>query len=728
MTEVGIKSVVDADDMNVDVLFDDCAAKKSQPWQAPRTWSLCRFQRKLSAQSHLLRQLVQPYFLRTDGASGWFFAWLLICVIFIVTGILLGFIAIAMAVLERAMPDFVETLEGGDDFLSAMAGMWHTTGGAVIYACAVLGVLSFISCRRQLSGRRWVGWLLLGAVVFILLVINILNTGIGFIARDLTDALVAKKEKETYQILAAYAACFIIALPIRSLQFFFTSKLAILWRSWLSSSFIESYMGNRAYYVINPNDEANTEVDNPDQRIADDTKTFTRESLAFTIGAFDCLLTFVLNIMVLWSISHQLTMALFAYSGTATIVLVLASHKLVDINYNQLRYEADFRYGLVHIRNNAEAIAFYQGEEPEKQETDRRLTRLVRNFHYLIKWEVIISVLRRSYGYAGNFFPYLLMAPAYLRGEIEYGSFIQAKFAFAMVESALSFVVSNIDEMAHWWAGISRLAGFAETMEDINKKGAAEKATWKKVERDVESGGDFAGASPKSECAFNEASTPKAECEHIIMRNVEVKAPGSQQILVKDLTMSIGYGQRVLVAGPSGCGKTSVLRVASGLWQASGYVERPPVGSLLFVPQRPYMLLGSLREQLCYPLPQCSFSDKELRETLKKVRLTQLVDRYPDLGIKQDWPRLLSLGEQQRLAFARLLLNDPQFVVLDEATSALDVDTEKALYDMLLQRGVAVVSVGHRPTLAAYHDQVLHLQGDGRWRLIPTASYDFGSA
>jgi putative ATP-binding cassette transporter len=183
--------------------------------------------------------------------------------------------------------------------------------------------------------------------------------------------------------------------------------------------------------------------------------------------------------------------------------------------------------------------------------------------------------------------------------------------------------------------------------------------------------------------------------------------------------------QRLLVVGPSGCGKTSFLRLVSGLWApAAGHVERPGEGELLFIPQKPYMLLGSLREQLCYPQQPERFSDEQLRHVLEQVRLSELVQRYPDLDIKQDWPRLLSLGEQQRLAFARLLLTAPRFVVLDEATSALDVATERHLYELLTQRDMAFVSVGHRPTLTAFHDTVLELDGTGSWRLRPAAGYD----
>jgi len=398
----------------------------------------------------------------------------------------------------------------------------------------------------------------------------------------------------------------------------------------------------------------------------------------------------------------------------------------------------------VHIRNNAESIAFYSGEEPEKRETLRRLGSVVTNYNYLIKWEVVISVLRRSYGYAGYFFPYLIMAPAYLRGELEYGSFVQAKFAFSMVESALSFVVSNIDEMAAWWAGISRLEGFQSAIVDINERRKGDEDCKQKGGDDVEVGHipsvlttqsnlkpSITGSTRVTEDVEHgvKEEEEEAKSQAIVLRGVRVQAPGSNQLLADDLNLTVGRGQRVLVVGPSGCGKTSLLRVASGLWETeAGTVARPPVGALLFVPQKPYMLLGSLREQLSYPLPEGSFDDSQLRSALHSVRLPHLVERYPDLGVKQDWPRLLSLGEQQRLAFARLVLNEPKFAVLDEATSALDVFTEQMLYDQLTAKGVAVISVGHRPTLAKYHDQVLELRGNGGWRLMDAASYDFAAA
>jgi len=190
--------------------------------------------------------------------------------------------------------------------------------------------------------------------------------------------------------------------------------------------------------------------------------------------------------------------------------------------------------------------------------------------------------------------------------------------------------------------------------------------------------------------------------------------------------LSIENNQSLLVVGPSGCGKTSLLRMISGLWEPDqGVIKKPKIGELLFIPQKPYMLLGSLREQLCYPTEVKKFSDEHLTSVLHEVNLKTLVDRYPNLDIKQDWPRILSLGEQQRLAFARLLLNSPRFAVLDEATSALDIITEKKLYGLLKERELSLISVGHRPSLKDFHENILELNGKGDWKLLTSDKYNF---
>jgi len=648
----------------------------------------------LRGQLEKLRHLAQPFFLPLEQAEGWQFIGLLIALLFCVGGLVLVALTGLIRLLQGLVPDLTQKYFGG--VAATISSIWSGWWGVAFIALFVIGATAFFVMRQQLRGRRWLHWLLLGVIVLMLLAVNGINAGIGFIARDLTNALVAKQQDGFYRILIIYACCFVVALPIRVTQLFVTAKLGLIWRNWLSRSLIADYMSNRAYYVLNPNDEQATNVDNPDQRITDDTRSFTSQSLSFTLGIFDAFLTFSLNILILWSISTQLTLSLFGYAAFATVVLVVAGRKLVRINFDQLRYEADFRYGLVHIRDNAESIAFYAGEEPEASETKRRLDSVVKNFNLLIIWRVIIDVMRRSMGYAGNFFPYVIMSIPYFAGEIDFGSFNQAIFAFNMVESSLFFIVNQIEELAQFTAGISRLEGFQSNVEQVSQS---------------------APQNPAIQLGANA----------IVLRDTDLTPPGSTQPILRNLSLSVSSHDRLLVVGASGCGKTSFLRMVSGLWPPShGTVERPETGDLLFIPQKPYMILGSLREQLCYPADEQRFSDDQLRHVLDEVNLGTLSSRYPDLDIKQDWPRILSLGEQQRLAFGRLLLNAPRFVVLDEATSALDVDTEDHLYSLLRQRDLAVISVGHRPTLKAYHDTVLELSGQGEWRLIPAASYDFG--
>jgi len=649
---------------------------------------------KLFYQLQKLRRLAQPFFLPIDQCNGFQFIWLLISLLFCVGGIVLVGLTGIISFFESIQPIFLEKYFGG--VVNTINTIWSGWWGLLFSGLFLIGSGSFFSLRRQLKNRRWIHWLFLAIIVLMLLAVNGINAGIGFIARDLTNALVEKQQDGFYRILGIYACCFAVALPIRVSQIFFTYKLGIIWRDWLSKSLIKDYMTNKAYYQLNPNDEEQTDVDNPDQRITDDTRAFTGQSLTFTLGVFDALLTFSLNILILWSISSTLTFSLFGYAAFATSVLLLAGRNLVKIDFDQLRYEADFRYGLVHIRDNAESIAFYSGESPEKSETERRLGEVVRNFNLLIIWRVIIDVMRRSINYAGNFFPYLIMAIPYFRGDIDYGRFIQASFAFGMVEGSLFFIVNQIEELAKFTAGIGRLEGFQSKVENISNT------------KPIDSKNIISNYSS------------------ILINDTDLFPPGSDKAIIKNLNLSIEINQSLLVVGPSGCGKTSLLRMISGLWEPSqGSIKKPKIGDLLFIPQKPYMLLGSLREQLCYPTEVDKFSDDHLISVLNEVNLDSLVERYPNLDVKQDWPRILSLGEQQRLAFARLLLNSPRFAVLDEATSALDIETEKRLYNLLRERELSLISVGHRPSLKDFHDNILELNGKGDWKLFTTDKYNF---
>uniref|UniRef100_UPI004048328C ABC transporter ATP-binding protein/permease n=1 Tax=Cyanobium sp. TaxID=2164130 RepID=UPI004048328C len=650
-----------------------------------------------------LQRLAQPYFLPIEETNAWQFLLLLGALLAVVVGVTLLLLTAVVAATGAWIPELQSRFLPGVP--QQVAAIWKGPGGLAVMVLFGAGAAVFAAFRSSFRHRRWVPWLLLGAIALLVLVINAINVGISYIARNVDNALVAYDQTGFWKVVAVYAFCLVLALPIRALQTYLIPKLGLLWRQWLSERLLERYMSNRAYYLINPNDETGGEIDNPDQRITQDTASFTGTSLEVSVGIIEALLTFFSFIIILWTISTNLAGILFAYSVIGTALVVFISRRLVVLNNAQLRLEADFRYGMVHVRDNAESIAFYQGEQQESKEVVRRLGNAIANYDRLILWTAAINVVKRSYDYFSRFLPWLVIAPIYFAKDADFGVFSQAGIAFAQVFSSLSFIVANIEQLAAFSASISRLEGFQGKVDEINGKAAA--------------------------TALSEQATAAAAglpaTESILLRHADLVPPQSDRVLLRDLSLEVSQRQRVLVVGPSGCGKTSFLRMVSGLWPpASGSVERPPVGELLFIPQKPYMILGSLREQLCYPMPSDRFSDEQLRHVLEQVRLGELVQRYPDLEIKQDWPRLLSLGEQQRLAFARLLLNSPRFVVLDEATSALDVATERHLYGLLAEREMAFVSVGHRPTLTAFHDTVLELDGSGSWQLFPADGYDVG--
>ena len=644
-----------------------------------------------------LQRLAQPYFLPVEDTRSWQFLLLVVALVAIVVGstllLLTGSVELAGVLIPELRSRFLPGVP------ERVAALWAGPVGPVVTALMVAGFSCFGALRGKLRQGRWLPWLLLGVILLLILVINGINVGISFVARNVDNALVAYDPDGFWKIVAIYAFCLVLALPIRALQSYLIPRLGLLWRAWLSGRLLNRYLSNRAYYLLNPNDETVEEIDNPDQRISQDAASFTSTSLSVTVEILSALLTFFSFIIVLWSISSTLAWWLLVYSLGGTAVIIFASRRLVALNYQQLKLEADFRYGLVHIRDNAESIAFYRGEQQEAREAGRRLDGAITNYNRLIIWEALISVIQRSYDYFSRFLPWLVIAPIYFAKEVDFGVFGQASIAFSQVLFSVSYIVNNIDRLAAFSASISRLEGFQGKVEAI-------------------AGGAAAGQGGDAAALRSDA---------ILVSHADLVPPRSSRTLIHDLSLEVDRNQRLLVVGPSGCGKTSFLRMVSGLWPpAAGQVQRPGEGELLFIPQKPYMLLGSLREQLCYPLQPERFSDAQLRHVLEQVRLPELVQRYPDLDIKQDWPRLLSLGEQQRLAFARLLLNGPRFVVLDEATSALDVATEKHLYELLCQREMAFVSVGHRPTLTAFHDTVLELDGQGGWRLLPAAGYDFG--
>ncbi len=535
------------------------------------------------------------------------------------------------------------------------------------------------------SSEKRGAWVLLVLLGVLSLSVSGLNVAISFVGRFFQNALVAKNQPEFWRYLFIYAGVFVVGTPIVVVYRFVNRKLGIYWRQWLTGHFLEKYFSNRAYYEINADDK----VDNPDQRIAEDVRSFTVTSLSFLLIIIGNAIDLISFSGILWSISVPLTLVLIGYSILGTIGTLLLGKRLIKLNFDQLRYEGNFRYGLVHVRDNAESIAFYGGEEQEFQQIRNRFRDVFRNFNLLIGWQRNVDFFTTGYGYLTIIVPTVVVAPMFFRGEIDFGAITQASFAFRQILEALSIIVNQIEQITAFSAGVNRLAVFTDTLE-----------TNSLTQQD------------------NTRKIDVVEEDRLSLDRLTLQTPGGKQVLIQDLSLVVEPGQGLLVVGPSGTGKSSLLRAIAGLWNTgTGRLGRPGLVEMMFLPQRPYMLLGTLREQLLYP-GGLEVSDRQLEMVLAQVNLADLPERVGGWDMELDWDDLLSLGEQQRLAFARLLLQKPRYAILDEATSALDLTNEENLYRQLQHLGVTYLSVGHRASLRSYHDRVLELFGDTGWQIV----------
>jgi len=605
------------------------------------------------------------------------------------------------------------------------------------------------------SEEKWRARGVLALLLLLLFGFTALNVVLNFVGRDFMTALAEKNIPEFNRTLIIYLGVFVLATPVSVFYSFVRKTLGVNWRLWLTGHFLDRYFENRAYYHINDDKS----IDNPDQRISQDISSFTVTSLGFLSIIFFSLVQLISFIGILWSISVTLVLVLVGYATLGTVVTMFFGKRLIHLNFQQLRREADFRYGLVHVRDNAESIAFYQGEEREKNQVVRRLREAIGNLRMLIGWERNLEFFTKGYEYLILILPVVIMAPLYFDGRIKFGVVTQAESAFVQVLGAMSIIVSQFEQLSSFAAGITRLETFAAA---IDKQGALPAggvpvltegtASGETVSPGVDAAvtcgdGPAAGVTtaaaapgtPRSVAAVPEAAVPGAgiaavsgpfpvivsrEQDRVALEHVTLQTPNREQTLLREATAAVPPGGGLLITGPSGAGKSSVLRAIAGLWNAGeGTVVRPPLAEMIFLPQRPYIVLGSLREQLLYPHLERETTDAQLREVLEKVNLADLPERVGGFDAELDWSHLLSLGEQQRLAFVRLLLSRPRYAILDEATSALDKTNEENLYRQLRASGTTYVSVGHRSSLLGYHDRVLELRGGGNWRLVPATEF-----
>jgi putative ATP-binding cassette transporter len=482
-------------------------------------------------------------------------------------------------------------------------------------------------------------------------------------------------------------------------QLYLNQWLQIRWRQWMTRQYLANWLDGANHYRMQLLGDA---ADNPDQRIAEDINMFIEKGLYLGLGLLNSVVTLVSFVVILWTLSASAPFTLFGiawaipgylvwaaliYAVAGTLVTHWIGQPLAALNFDQQRYEADFRFNLVRVRENSEQIALLDGDAAEKQRLLDRFARVVANWLQIMGRTKRLTFVTAGFSQAAVVFPYTVVSPAYFAGAIQLGGLMQTASAFNSVQGALSFFVSATiyRQLAEWRAVIERIAGF---------------------QRAVEAGRRLAVTPPVVEVL------PTAGTSAVTIEDLAVNLPNGGPLVAADDIVVTG-GERMLVTGPTGSGKSTLFRAIAGIWPfGTGRVRVPKGARLMIVPQRPYFPIGTLAAAVSYPAPPDVYSRDQLAQAVRAVGLASLAGRLDE---DAHWNRMLSLGEQQRLAIARVILQAPDFLFLDEATASLDEASEAALYRLLHERlpGATIVSIGHRSTLSAFHRRRLAFEPAG---------------
>ena len=485
----------------------------------------------------------------------------------------------------------------------------------------------------------------------------------------------------TYIVLAVYS-------------YYLQQVLILNWRRWLTERFIEIWMKNKTYYHLQM---FGKDTDNPDQRISEDVRLFVEMTLSFGVGLLKSVTTLASFVVILyelsgplkftlfgrnWEISGYLFWAAFFYSILGTCVTHLVGRKLVKLNFIQQRYEADFRFSMIRLRESSESVAFYRGEAQEGKVFKERFNLLLENFWKIVTKQKQLVWLNSGYSQIAIIFPFVAAMNRYLAKEFTLGGLMQVASAFGRVQDSLSYFADTYASLATWQSVVMRLTYFGRHMQEVSKD--AERFN---LERFVVGG-------------------------EVSAENMQVDLPDGTPLL-QNINFTLKPGSNVLIKGVSGSGKSTLLRAIAGIWPfVNGKISMPEQNALMFIPQKPYLPLGSLREALLYPGTK-PLSDAEIIALMEMCQIGYLQDK---LDLVADWSHVLSVGEQQRLAFVRAHIQQPAWLFLDEATSALDEDTEAKMYTLVGERlsNTTIVSIGHRSTLNKYHELVLQLDKEAK--------------
>jgi putative ATP-binding cassette transporter len=546
------------------------------------------------------------------------------------------------------------------------------------------------------SEDRWAGRGLLAAVITLELGGVFLTVLFNRWNNVFYNALQERNQAVFWYQLGYFCVLATFWVALKVYQLYLNQWLQIRWRRWMTGRYLGGWLHDANHYRMQLLGDA---ADNPDQRIADDTQRFVEQTLALGIGLLSAVVTLASFVVILWGLSNDAPLHLFGndiaipgylvwgaliYALLGTLLTHLIGWPLVGLNFQQQRYEADFRFNLVRARENAEQIALLRGEPAERERLLSRFALVVENWIGIMQRTKKITAFTSSYSQAAVIFPYVLVAPAYFAEKIQLGGMMQTASAFGSVQDALSFIITSYRTIAEWRSVVERLSGF-ET--------AIENAATLNVDKNI------IHVKPDGHGAID-------------LEKLVVSLPNGMPLVAAD-SFSISGNERTLVTGPSGAGKSTLFRAIAGVWPfGSGSISIPSQATLMMLPQRPYFPVGSLKAAIVYPAEAGAFSSDRVRDVVITVGLPQLAARLDE---EAHWNRMLSLGEQQRLGLARALLHAPQYLFLDEATASLDEASEAALYKLIEKKlpATTIVSIGHRSTLEAFHQRNVELSREG---------------
>ncbi len=522
-----------------------------------------------------------------------------------------------------------------------------------------------------------VGWRargLFALLITLLFAFNGLNVVNSYVGRDFMTAISNRDSARfTREAIASSAL-------VGAFYSFSEQRLGLLWREWLTRRLLGTYLDRRAYYRLS----AAGVLTSPDERIAEDVRAFTATTLSFVLMLSNTAVTVLAFSGVLWSISRTLFAVAVLYAACGSALTVVFGRPLVWLNYNQLDKEADFRANLVHVQANAESIALLHREGRIGARLRRRFDDLTANMRRIIAVNRNLAFFTNGYNYVIQIIPALVVAPLFIRGEVEFGVITQSAMAFSTLVGALSLVVTQFGSISSFAAVVTRLGSLADAMEQVQSPAAAS----------IDVGEDEA---------------------RVAYERLTLLVPGSDHVLVRELSVSVPRGTRLLIVGPNEAAKVALFRATAGIWEnGRGRIVRPRLDGILFLPERPYLPPGTLRDVLVRTGRE-DIGDEQIASSLHGLGLESVLERMGGLDVERDWDDALSLGEQQLLSVARVVLATPRFVFLERPRTAFGSEQVDRILSLLSERSITYLTLGDGGDGLDDYDAVLELTGDGGW-------------